>query len=396
MRTSGASNVVLVGLVAGLAFVSSCSYGGVVGVKATGAGGGTGGLAGSATGSGGMAGSTGSIAGASGSGTAGAGGTGTAGPTDAPGSDGTGGGNDITKIVPTIGCGNDPGQTVGTFVMDTIETMGTKAADCFDSKCGAWSYTRQYSVRLPTGYDNTKAYPLIFEGAGCGSTGSDNLYALPDLASAAIRVGWSASVEAQAFHATNPGQGCFDWADGDNSVEWAFYEDLYDRLAVQLCFDRNRVFAAGNAGGAMLASELGCKYAGDPTRPIRGVVANDGGLTAPQYLPTCTTTPTAGLWANQRGATHRPFTQAMAAIARAMKVNGCTIGTGFLDAQFDSFPIGGGNPDTTCQMIKGCPALYPLVVCALPGNSDSSNDAIANPGFSTFLELFSAAPLLTP
>jgi poly(3-hydroxybutyrate) depolymerase len=92
-----------------------------------------------------------------------------------------------------------------------------------------------------------------------------------------IRVGLSPSAYWQAYHATNPGQGCFDDADGDNSVDWVFYEDLYDRLAGQLCFDRNRVFVAGEGrSGARLADELACKYAGDVTRPVRGVMSNAG------------------------------------------------------------------------------------------------------------------------
>jgi hypothetical protein len=437
MRPSAPSKVALVGLVAGLACVYACSSGGVGGSgKSTGTGGGgSGGLAGSTAGgtadasgggggSGGLAGST---AGAAGQSTAG----GTAGAADAGGAGGSGGlagstaggsagaagqsaagatgaglgfgGSDITKVVPTTGCGMDPGQVLAMPVRYTIMTSGTKDPDCADviydgtgtlhAVCGPWMYTREYFVTLPLGYDKTKAYPLVFEGPHCGGQGN-NLYALPDLASTVIHVGLTPPPNAVG-HATNPGQGCFDWAEGDDSVEWPFYENLYDQLAGQLCFDRNRVFASGNGAGGMLASELGCKYAGDPTRPVRGVLANDGGLTIPKYLPTCTTNPTAGMWVHQRGATFRPFTQAMAAIARAMKVDGCTIGTGFLDAQFDSFPIGGGNPDTTCQKIKGCPALYPLVVCALPGY-ETSNATIANPGFSTFIRQFSAPPLLTP
>jgi hypothetical protein len=79
-----------------------------------------------------------------------------------------------------------------------------------------------------------------------------------------------------------------------------------------------------------------------------------------------------------------------------MKVNHCTIGTGYDDATFDAFPIGGGIADTTCQKIRGCPELFPLVVCALPGSAQSSHDSVANPGFSTFIKLFSAGSFLTP
>ena len=74
----------------------------------------------------------------------------------------------------------------------------------------------------------------------------------------------------------------------------------------------------------------------------------------------------------------------------------CTLGTGYDDATFDNFPIGGGNPDTTCQKIRGCPDLTPLIVCLLPGTTRSMNDNVVNPGWSTFITLFENPPLLTP
>jgi len=367
--------------------------GGLAGSDAAGTGGAAGQSAGGASGAGGLGGSGGS-AGSTDGGTAGAGGTGTAG---APGTGLGFGGSDVTKGVPTTGCGMDPGQAIGTLVMHTIQTMGTKAADCADSVCGPWMYTRQYFVKLPLGYDNTKAYPLLFEGPGCGATGI-NLYPLPDLASTVIRVGLTPPPNAIG-HATNPGQGCFDESDGDNSVDWVFYENLYDRLAGQLCVDRNRVFVSGEySGGGRFADELACKYAGDATRPIRGVMSNAGDWpTAPSVPPTCTTKPMAGMWVHQIGDLTRQWSKTKIAIARAMAVNGCTLGTGYDDAQFEPFPIGHASPDTTsCKRIKGCPELSPLVVCLLPGNQHSGNENVVNPGWPTFIKLFSAPPLLTP
>jgi sugar lactone lactonase YvrE len=319
--------------------------------------------------------------------------------TSVPSSDSGGfGGGDITKAVPTPGCGMDAGQgaDLGTLVRYTVQTTGTKAADCADTDCGSWSYLREYYVKLPTAsYDNLQPYPLLIEGPGCGGRGN-NLYALPDLANSMIRVGLSPSADAQAFHSTNPNQGCFDDAEGDDSVDFAFYEQLYDQLAGQFCFDRNRVFVAGNEHAAKLMDELACKYAGDATRPVRGVLSNAGGLpTDPRFVPTCTTRPMAGIWVNEVADPIIPFSATIVAINRAMQVDGCTIGTGFVDAQFDTFPIGGGNSDTTCQKIRGCPDLTPLVVCKILGNYLSPNAAVVNPGFSTFVKLFENAPLLT-
>jgi hypothetical protein len=448
--SAAATRAALVGLVAGLASLSGCgggkplAVGGTAGNAASGSGGsagngvaGSGGMAGSMTagtagaagqptagavgndgGTGGMAGSTDGTAGAAGQSTAGATGSGGSaeadasadGPTGAAGAIGAGlgfGGSDLTKVVPTPGCGMvaptglTPGMLVGPL---HIMTMGTKPPNCADSKCGAWTDTRDYWVRLPTGYDMTKAYPLVFEGPGCGAKGN-SLYTLAGLDSTAIRVGLSPSAFWQAFHATNPHQGCFDESDGDNSVDWVFYENLYDRLAGQLCVDRNRVFASGEySGGGRFADELACKYAGDATRPIRGVMSNSGDWpSAPYVPPTCTTKPMAGMWVHQIGDTTRQWSRTKIAIARAMAVNGCTLGTGYDDASFDPFPIVAVNPgistspDTTsCRRIKGCLEISPLVVCLLPGNQHSSNSNVVEPGWPTFLKLFSAPPLLTP
>ncbi|HEX3852285.1 MAG TPA: hypothetical protein VHW01_15050 [Polyangiaceae bacterium] len=48
----------------------------------------------------------------------------------------------------------------------------------------------------------------------------------------------------------------------------------------------------------------------------------------------------------------------------------------------------------TCQRITGCPAIYPLVFCLISGNQHASHDDIVEPGFTTLLSMFSAAPFV--
>jgi hypothetical protein len=346
-----------------------------------------------AAGTSGAAGTTG-IAGtyATGPGTAGTYATG-------PGAAGTGPVDEITKVAPTPGCGKFPGQDLAAQVRGTIMTMGTKDADCaamLDGvrKCGAWALEREYYVSLPSTYEITKAYPLVFEGPGCGGRGN-NLYNNQTLSAMAIRVGLSPPPNSVG-HGTNANQGCFDDKEGDDSVEWAFYEALFDKLAAQLCFDRNRVFVGGNSSGAWLANELGCKYAGDPVHPIRGVMPNTGGLpTDPRFAPTCTTKPMAGFWVHGVNDTTNPFTNNIVAMNRALKVNDCTpAGVTYATAMFDPFPLGGDT--NSCRRFKGCPDLYPVVVCPLPLNPRGSSENVVNPGWVAFIKLFLAPPLLNP
>jgi poly(3-hydroxybutyrate) depolymerase len=297
-------------------------------------------------------------------------------------------GNDITDVVKSAGCGTTFAGVSGAKV--TIQTSGVKDANCADKlqdgtpKCGPWSTPRDYYVYLPQDYDKNRAYPLVFDLPGCGATGLD-VYSLGNAQDNVIRVGLTPGPNSLG-HGTNPGQGCFDAREGDDNIDFVFYENLVDKLKGELCFDRNRVFAAGDSLGAWMADELGCHYAGDALHPIRGVLANDGGLpTQVAYKPTCSGQPMAGMWVHDVGDAETPFISAKAAIKQAMAVNGCTIGTDYDTAQFQNYPIGGGNPIVTCQKMMGCPALYPLVVCPLPGNDHSRHEAVANPGFGTFL-----------
>ena len=416
MTSTTTSKVLAAALGLGLVALAACGssdgggggggfqYGGAAGALQGGAGAptGTSGAPATSAGAGGAPAGAGASGAPTAGGAAGAAGAATTGGTS--GSAGAGGGapaSDITAVVKTTGCGMDAtGFTPGTGVKFTIQTMGTKPAGCADSKCGAWSYNREYYVTLPTGYDKTKAYPLVLEGPGCTGNGT-NVYPLkPDNNTAqnvnntVIRVGLTPPPN-DIGHATNPGQGCFDDKEGDDSVDWVFYENLYDKLATQLCFDKNRVFALGNSSGAWFSNELGCKYAGDPTRPVRGIMPNTGGLpTEKQFVPTCTTKPMAGMWVGETGDKENPFSGNVVAINRAIHVNGCTGGDWGTTPTVD-FPIGGGKPDSTCKKLSGCPAQYPLVVCLIDGSDHASHDDTVNPGFSTFLKLFSNPPLIS-
>lgn|GEM_PF-1638916 len=429
MRSSVTSTVVLVGLTAGLAAI----YGGCT-VSDDGGGGmptfpssGTGGTSvspGAGTSAGGTANGAGTSGMTAGTATGGAmatagstsGGETTGGTAPMAGASGTGtgggtGGGAITKVWKSDGCGKAFAGTSGAKV--TIATAGMKDANCADKlagqpKCGLWGQAgsawqtmpvpRDYYLTMPANYDMNKAYPLVIQGPGCGGNGT-NVYALPDIANQVIGVGITPPPN-YIGHGTNENQGCFDDKEGDDSVDWVFYENFYDKLNAEVCFDRNRVFSAGNSSGSWFSNELGCKYAGDPKRPVRGIMPNTGGLpNEPQFSPTCTKSPMAGMWVHEINDGTNPFTGNKFAIDRALKVNGCT-GASSYDAkvaanEFSNFPIGGNNPDNTCQLLKGCPEIHPLVVCPLPGNQHGGHDSVVKPGFATFVKLFTAGNFLT-
>ena len=305
----------------------------------------------------------------------------------------------ITQVVKSSGCGKQyAGPTSG--ATNTLQTMGVKAADCAGQLagqpiCGSWAATRTYNLYLPQNYDPTKAYALVIEAPGCSGTGSNVPALNHNVDNSAIRVGVAPGPN-DLGHGSNPNQGCFDDHEGDDSIDWVMYEQLYDRLDAELCFDRNRVFVGGYGSGAWFANELGCKYAGDLLRPVRAVLPNAGALpTDPRFAPTCSNAPLAGFWVHEVTSFTTPFEDAKVAIERAMALNSCASGSSYDTAPAELFPIGGGTPETQCKRITGCSPLYPIVVCPLPNRTQSSNESIVNPGWSTFIKLFQSPPLIT-
>lgn len=284
---------------------------------------------------------------------------------------------------PSAGCGRAPEQQLGAFVRYEVQTSGAKAADA-TGEPGGWSYAREYFVSLPQPYEPSKAYPLVLEGPGCGGNGT-NVYALR-ADGGLIRVGLSPPPDA-INHADYPGLHCFDDAEGDDSVDWPFYEAVMNQLNARVCYDRRRVWAAGTSSGALFANELACKYAGNRAGySIRGVVTLGGIPTNPASMPTCSGQPLAGIWIGDVDNQSRPFVQVASAVTRAMQVNSCTGGTRYDDALYDEFPLPGLSP-TTCKQVVGCPATYPVVVCPTPGTGRSSHEEIAVPGFAKLVQL---------
>jgi hypothetical protein len=305
---------------------------------------------------------------------------------------------ELTAQLPADGCGKvypcNDGQ------MRSLLTEGKKAPDCADQlpngtpKCGSWSAQREFRVYLPQGYDPAKPYPLVIEGPGCGGR-ADQVYTINGNAqNTVIRVGIAPGPKSTG-HATCPECGCFDDREGDDSIDWVFYERLYDKLNAELCFDRNRLFVGGSLSGGTLANELSGKYAGDSLRPVRGALVYGASLpTEPAYLPAFSEAPLAGIWVHEVMSTTTPFENTERAVTRAMQLANCA-GGDYQHAQLESFPVGFGVPDGTCQRIVGCDSLYPLVVCPLSGRAQGVHDLEVNNGFSTFLGLFGTGALIT-
>ena len=247
---------------------------------------------------------------------------------------------------------------------------------------------------LPADYDPSHAYPLVFQAPGCGGTSVDvytlatdpNAFVTHGVNGSVIRVGLTPPPDAIG-HSTSPNSLCFDDHEGNDSVEWPFYEAVVDRLKQQLCFDENRVFASGARTGAVLAEELACRYAGNAQGyAIRGLAVSAGTLPEdPRNRPTCTGQPIAGAWIVMVDDPTTADKSYQYAISRALVANHCEASS-FDQAAFEDFPLGRGLAAKTCQKIVGCPSELPLIVCMIPGPQKSTRDDIANPAFAKLIQ----------
>lgn len=336
-----------------------------------------GGAGGSSAGSAsaGMAGDA-SSAGASGSAPVVVGGAGSGGP--AMPSDGM-------TAWPSAGCGREAAQALEMFVKYVIPTSGTKAADATGVP-GPWTYEREFYVWLPPGYDPMKPYGLAVELPGCGANGSA-VYPLPMASEPLIRVGLTPPPN-DIEHGLAPNQQCFDDYEGDDSVDFAFFEAVLSQLNARFCYNRRRVLVIGNGSGADLANQLACHYAGNQHGyAVLGSITANGGLSsAAQQGLTCSAAPVVGMWAGAVGSTVYPFEETTNAVNRAMQVNGCTAAD-YDSADLESFPLPNASNEA-CKRITGCSAPHPLVVCAVPGatNRSTFDDIIAS-GTSELLKL---------
>jgi polyhydroxybutyrate depolymerase len=288
---------------------------------------GAGGLAGS--GAAGMGGAGAGSGGAGNAGMSGAGmssggvsGGGAGGASGASGG-GAGGGSGKAAPDPSMGCGKAGPQ------------LGSSGSPLMVSG-------HQYYVKLPTGYDASKPYPVLFmfnptnnpiswaeQSAGFESNGAKDAW---------IRV---------YPHPANPSSG---WGAGDVS----FFQPLYDTITGNFCVDKARVFAAGESSGGDFSSILGCEHA-DKLRgigPCATKPVNSYPLNAAQR--DCTGQVTAviihGKNDNVVGTANGPATRDF-----YVDVNNCT--------SMSMAVMGFSDTLSNCVEYQGCDAGFPVVWC---------------------------------
>jgi poly(3-hydroxybutyrate) depolymerase len=149
----------------------------------------------------------------------------------------------------SAGCGKPP-PTSGRF---TIDVGGT---------------SREYILFVPTGYEPTRAYRLIFTWHPLGGSaqqvagsGNNGYYGLRTASNgAAILV----SPEGLPFQGTSLGWG------NSGGGDIAFLRAMIARFKDEMCIDETRMFSTGFSFGGMMSNAVGCAGLARAIAPMAG------------------------------------------------------------------------------------------------------------------------------
>lgn len=313
--------------------------------QAGGSGGATGGLpgGGSASGGGGAGGGAagggqnggGSSGGGNGGGVAGSGQSG-----GGSGGGGAGSGGGKTEVSKSDGCAEPASQMLNQWVESMVMTGGSN---------------RPYSVRLPTGYDNMRAYPVVVLLHGCGG-GTNNVPIEKASGADAILVRGTGSAAST----------CWDTkADGPDV---AFFDAMVADVKARFCADENRFFIVGYSSGSWLANQLTCIRAD----VLRGAATVAGGESSRGNCGG----PVARIFIHDEGDTDNVISGSEQARARQLTQNMC-------DAAAAPMPV---DP-SPCTLYQGCAAGYPVEWCKTTGEKHNRQDNFAP---ATFWNFFNA------
>ena len=264
-----------------------------------------------------------------------------------PGYGGVAGLEDLAAVKKAPGCGMPAPQADTMWHPYNVSTPMTRVGPLM----------RTYYLKLPPNYDNTKAYRLIYQGTNC--TGCPTCVMPFDTVAAPDGVIQVALERKDGVHGA-----CFD-DQNSMSIEYPFIEAVDIELRQKICFDEHRVFMNGHSSGSWLSEMMGCVYGSapqpGPTPPggpliIRATTPHSGGL-APT-VP-CNNFPTPGMWTHNHDDPMNPFTGTVAAINRALKVNGCKGSYG----NSPTAPYAAPGTNGTCNIYTSCPKEFPVILC---------------------------------
>jgi poly(3-hydroxybutyrate) depolymerase len=252
---------------------------------------------------------------------------------------GTGGGGGKVDVQKSPGCGTSTTQMLGQFVQSMVMTSGAN---------------RPYSVRLPTGYDATRAYPVIVLLHGCGGEMNNVAMETPTGSNAILIRGKGSAADT-----------C--WDTKANGPDVAFFDAMVLDVKKRFCTDEHRFFAVGYSSGSWLANQLTCIRAD----VLRGAGTVTGGESASGQCGG----PVARIFIHDENDTTNVISGSVKARDRQLTQNMCD----------KAAPPQAVDP-SPCKLYQGCAAGYPVEWCQTTGQMHNRQDSLAGPAFWNFFK----------
>jgi poly(3-hydroxybutyrate) depolymerase len=222
---------------------------------------------------------------------------------------------------------------------------------------------RQYYVVLPTNYNASTPYPVVFAWHGLGGTAQSLLGSTYYAGFYGVKTGFPNAiyVTAQGLDTgMNDSGTSYGWAN-TNDQDVNFTKAMLAWLESNYCVDQSRLFSTGMSYGGMMSDTLGCEMS-DVFRAL-GVMSGSLGFCNGTncYTPTCSSTRPIAAWFTHGDAdTTVPIAGDQNARDHFIKINGCDTTNTQTVAMSDGI--------TTCTKYSVCSSgPYPVVWCPVPG-----------------------------
>jgi poly(3-hydroxybutyrate) depolymerase len=242
-------------------------------------------------------------------------------------------------ILGTAGCGKASTIATNMYVARSI-TVGGGARD--------------YFIRVPTGYDPARPYPVIYQQHGCSSGANRETNNVP----------LDTQVGANAIIVRGKAAGqCWDTA--MNGPDIAYWDAMVADVEAAWCIDAAKRYATGYSSGSFMTHRLGCIRADK----LRGIATIAGG----QAESNCPSTVGALLIHDLNDNTVN-ISASIAARDSHLTRNGC-----------DKIAPPTATDHPPCVAYSACAAGKPVVWCQTTGKDHSRQDQLAGPIFWDFL-----------
>lgn len=265
---------------------------------------------------------------------------------------------------PSAGCMKAaPNEEPGKAISHTIDITGM--ADIYVP-----GYThRKFCTTMPTDYDPTKPYPVVFYGPGCGATGCEGSSFSGKSDVFVVQAISGADAKGKDIVPMNGAPGCFQAGKegtGD-SPEGPYFDQVMAMVEENYCVDRGKIYAAGTSSGAWLSNYLACARG----NRVRGTAADSGGLQFDHG--TCTGGAAVMNLPGDAGSSHDQAGHEIgvnAARDMFIELNGCSK---------TATPMSFGKANN-CDFYGGCAS--PVVVCNVGGGHQSGNGQLYETGMA--------------